>query len=732
MDSINFGNLTYNESNKKIQNQNNQQTIQQPEFGALDKAKLEADAVQIAGKTKEKTKEQVKENFIFRTLRNTFGVEDPKKLFTSLGLTVATVVGLAVFGNKMSNPTANLGNKVDKFLENNKAYKTIGNFFSKAKSSIGGFFKKSKTIKDVSETLKNRKAKPKSDFTRGYGRGFVSIFALTPVDILEKAFKQAGIDDVQSATKAMKKLVGDTPEAEKLAMQILGVENVQKATKTLRKVVPDPNLASSLAKETERIKNAKKLTKVLQEKLGNVPNIEDLANEIISQRTVKDNRAFCESLSNAMRKNLGCAGNTADDFAKFNKYLQEMQKGKLNGVDVSEFTGIDMKGGGPLGSWWPVNIVNSIGKKLGMKKGFCRGNLGDSLVKFNAVNGTLAKTKVGSFVQKMTTVPTESITNFVNDKSGLGVMLCASILSLYNNVQDAPKEKKVATIADDYVGTIGSIAIATPLAFGATYGLASLKNVKGNTIFSKGLKQIGKFFGMGLEKYAKDGKPIGATSNKLIGFLGGALRLVLIMFVFSPKFSKPIQDIIHKIFGKPYNKAEEEQKKALEAQKQTVIPELGITQGELMEKIQKNPQALERLQKDPMLLREVESNPKKLLEVLDGTTSKTPAQTPSNKPLSPANQNLINKRNNSLNNQNNLSNPAQAAGLKAPEANKQNSAQQKNDSQEQDGEKPIDTATYIPSSEYIAKTSVSDEQSQEINDALARADKVLAKAEQFI
>jgi uncharacterized ion transporter superfamily protein YfcC len=62
------------------------------------------------------------------------------------------------------------------------------------------------------------------------------------------------------------------------------------------------------------------------------------------------------------------------------------------------------------------------------------------------------------------------------------------------------------------------------------------------------------------------------------------------MFVFSPIFSKPINAAIHKIFGKPYDPDEAQKAKELEAQKAQVIPELGITQGELMEKIEKNPE----------------------------------------------------------------------------------------------------------------------------------------------
>lgn len=727
MNNVNFGNLTYQNTTKKMQNPASSQ-----EFGAIDKAKLQQDAVEISSKAKDKATEEVKENFIFRTLRNTFHVEDPKKFLVSLGLTVGTVVGGAVLGNRLSNSTANLGNKVDKFLEGNKTYNAIGDALNGAKKKVSKQLNKSKTVQDITETFKNRKAKARCDVTRGYGRGFVSIFALTPVDIFEKAFKQAGIDDVQSATKALKKLVGDA-DAEKFAKQILNLEGVEKAADSLKKYSNNLDgllkqaasaqglkkaiTTQDLAKELAGMKSPKKVAKVLKKALGDnadADKINKIAKEIVENRTVKDNRAFCESFSMAMRKHLGCAGNSADDFAKFNQALQEMQKGKINGVDVSEFIGIDMADkslNGIIGSWWPVNIINSIGKKFNPNFSFCRGNLFDSLVKFNAVNGTLAKTKVGSLVQKSVTVPTESITNFVNDKSGLGVFLCSSIMSLYNNVQDAPNDKKVSTIADDYVGTIGSIAVATPLAFASTYALASMKNLKGDTIITKGLRQFGKIFGAGLERFSKDGKSLGATSNPLIRVAGGALRFALIMFVFSSKFQQPIRNAIHKVFGKPYDKAEEEQQKALEAQKNEIIPELGITQGEFVEKINNNPEAIAKLQNNPELAAELQKNPKKLLDLLDGKEVTIGANEPqAQNGLSP----LLNEK-------------VASQASKTPEA--QTAAQP---AQAQVEDNQIDTATYIPSSKFIAKNAISPEQSDEINKAMARADKILAKAQQYM
>lgn len=636
MDKISFKNNVI--PNQTTQTPEIQQRMQSQEnFGAIDKEKLKQDTVELANKTKE----GAKENFVFRIMRK-MGSEDPKKTLKSIILTLGTVVGLAVLGNKMSNKTASWGLKVDEVVSNSNWYKKLSGALSGAKNKITGFFKKSKTVSDVANTLTNEatKAKPKADMCRGYGRGFVSIFSLTPVDILKKGFK-----DTDSAEKALKKIVGDD-KAKTFAAQLFATEK---------------------------------------------------------GKGIADNRKFCLELSNAIREKFDCV----NDNKKFLDILKEMQTGKIGDVDVSEFKDVIMKEKGfmgTIGSWWPVNIIEKVGKIFKKDFKFCRGNLGDSLVKYNAVNGTLAKTGLGKLTQKMITVPTESISNFVNDKSGLGVFLCSSIIAMYNSMQDAPKGKKAGVVADDFVGTIGSIAIATPLAFKTTYGLASLANLEGKTFGSKILKGIGKFFNMGL----KDG------AGKLARFGGGALRFGLIMFVFSSMFRKPIDKVVHKIFGKPYNKAEEEQKKAQEAQMNQIIPELGVSQAQLMEKIQKNPAAIERLQSDPQLLAKAQQNPKIIIDLLDGTYNENAQNTPVVSPTTPKAPQLS---------------PANRALLNGTSTINKTPSPTNNQPQQ----KIQDTVTYIPSSDFIAKDEyMSAEQSNEINSALARADKVLAQAEKYI
>lgn len=646
----------------------------QENFGAVDTEKLKQDTAEFAKKTTDEVK---KENFIFRTLRN-FGVSDPKKLLKSIGLTIVTTVGLALLGNKMSTKTADWGIKVDKFLKKQNWYSNISQKAGNIKSAIVGFLKKSKTIEDISNTLKTKMAKPKSDMTRGYGRGFVSIFSLTPVDTLKKMInnltservknvlaKKAGID-AKTAAKLAKKIAGKTSEEE--IHKILDTANIDK------KIDID-----KLCKGISAIKS-KTATYSLQKLVGQ-ESAGKFADQLISGK-IADNRVFCTDLSNAIREKF----NAGEDNKKFIEVLKKLKTGKIDKLNAKEFTNVTMKESG-LTDFFVGNWVAG------------KGNLGDSLIKFNAVNGTLADTAVGKLIQKSVTIPTESISNFVNDKSKLGLFLTLNTIGTFNNMQEAPKGKKVATVADDFMGTIGSIAIATPLAFKTTYGLATLSKLEGKGIISRALRTVGKFFHMGLGDWSKH-KFIGSLAGKI----GGATRFALIMFVFSSIFQKPIKKVIHKIFGKPYNKAEEEQKQLMEQQQNAVIPELGITNKELMEKIQANPKAFEKLQTNPLLAQEVANNPKLLLDLLDGKDVQ-----PKNLEMSPANKKYIQ-------NKDNINTSAELFKKKQPK--------------EQNATVTTDTATYIPSSENIAPdTTLNEMQLNELNQSLSRADKILKKAE---
>ena len=225
------------------------------------------------------------------------------------------------------------------------------------------------------------------------------------------------------------------------------------------------------------------------------------------------------------------------------------------------------------------------------------------------------------------------------------------------------------------------------------------------------LKPLGKFFGMGLD--AAKNK---TWKNLPARYGGGLLRFIMIMFVFQPFFNKPIQAAIQKIFGKPYDKDEAAKTAELEAQKQQIVPELGITQGELMDKIQKNPKALEKLQTDPKLAQTIQQNPKALLDLLDGKDVQyiepTPTPASQGQILSPANKSVIGNSTNMTTNT-----------INKVTTNNQTTNQNNN----------VDSATYIPSSAFTApSSSLSQEQLNEYNAMMTKADKALKRAEQYI
>ena len=47
--------------------------------------------------------------------------------------------------------------------------------------------------------------------------------------------------------------------------------------------------------------------------------------------------------------------------------FKDLQKGKVNNIDFSEFTQVKMNNGGIMGfisDWWPVNFIDTIGNKI--------------------------------------------------------------------------------------------------------------------------------------------------------------------------------------------------------------------------------------------------------------------------------------------------------------------------------------------------------------------------------
>lgn len=697
----------------------------QENFTAIDKEQLKQDSVELANKAKD----NAKENFIFKTMRN-LGVEDPKKFIKSVGLTILTVVGVAFIGNKTAGKTIDLGINIDKFLlEGNnfisKGYRAIAGFLGSGKNRLTNAIKnsKSKTVQDLSETFKNRVAKPIQKFAQTYGSGGKGIFSMTPPDVLRTGLNESS--GLNKITKEITKTLNENGiRGKKAANKVISTfltEGETRALEVLNEFTKDDNISKKLIGELTQSNS--KIQDRLKALFGN-------SSDEIFESLFKGGDYNHIDLSEKISKSIRKAHNlkTEEEVKAF--LVKEFEKGG----SFEDLSSVLMNKGGVMSSWWPVNLLEKIGRKITGKQDltFARGNLGNAILKRDAISGDMARTPFGKLVQFLPIFSSEYITNFVNDKSGFGVFLCGNLIGLYNNAQEAPKGKKVPTVTNDFGSTIGSVAVTTPIAAGITYGLATLKNLEGKSIISKGLKGLGKVFGLGLDKYVKDGNILKQipTTNKIARFAGGALRLAMIMFVVSPIVSKPVTKVINKIFGKPYNKAEEEmnakQQAAAEAEAKKIIPELGITQGEFIQKIQSNPKAVEELQKNPELVQKLQQNPKLLVDYLDGKDiTKVDAQAVSSnnnskKVVSPLNENIINSRKQNVQNQ-------------VPQTTLSNS----NNSQgvAQARPKSVDTATYVPSSAFVAKDSastLSQDKVAEYNQAMSKADKALAKAEKYI
>ena len=626
MSKISFGNLTTNAQSVSPQIQARLDSGEN--FTAIDKEKLKQDTVEI-------TQNAVKENFVFKVLRDTFGIKDPKKFLTSLGLTTITVIGFATAGNMSIKKMSKMGLDVDKFLLNNDLYKNITAFFKKGTDGITNLFKKSKTVNNVADTLKNNMAKPVWQMAKGTGQGIKIQFAYTIPDVLEALpLKSQG-----KTYKALKDSLGKGKAIKFITEAAQQGADKTKLVKYLTDEIGDSAKAAKLVDEV--FDNNKKLYDNLQKLVGSKAD-EYYKHCMNADRS--DIKGLVETLTKDIASNV--LGKTDYTKQELTDLLIAIKEGKtVNGIDFSEFNSVTMNREGIIGSWWPYNFINSVGKKFngGEDIRFTKGSLGDALLKYNVAAGNCADTMAGKITQNLLLVPGESISNFCCDAAGMNFFLLPMILDLFNTAQDAPKGQKTATVANDFVGSIGSLMITMPLATSATYGLASLKNINPDnaTKFSKYiLKPIGKFFGMGLD--AAKNK---TWKNLPARYGGGLLRFIMIMFVFQPFFNKPIQAAIQKIFGKPYDKDEAAKTAELEAQKQQIVPELGITQGELMDKIQKNPKALEKLQTDPKLAQTIQQNPKALLDLLDGKDVQyiepTPTQASQGQILSPANKSVF-------------------------------------------------------------------------------------------
>ena len=282
---------------------------------------------------------------------------------------------------------------------------------------------------------------------------------------------------------------------------------------------------------------------------------------------------------------------TCGNEAKFVEYLEALvgKDAKICGKTINEVAKACMKGDMVGESFkFSTDLMNSIKSQHGLKttedmlkffdglkngqigkntfefaknvkvKGWApgtRGNLGESLKKFAIMEGQSAKTTAGRFIQQSPLILAESIGNCINDRSMFGIMLGATYLPQnFKDAQDAPKGKKVKTVAAEFISSAASWAIGMATAGKLVYSAASLKNLKSTGAAANVLKKIGNIAATGLTE-----------GGKVKGFVGGAMRLAGVMFL-SSKISTPIDNFVKKSFGLPTEKEKQEAEKLKEQQ----------------------------------------------------------------------------------------------------------------------------------------------------------------------
>ena len=629
-------------------------------FTALDTEKLKQDTLELTNKAKE----NANENFIFKTLRN-FGVNDPKKFLKSVAMSIGAVIGVAILGNKLTNPARKLGHSIDKFLTGDNAVgkcrNAVINFFKKTGKNISTKLKKPKVIENAKKALENP-VERKWNLFRGFENGAKGLFANTNIETIENAISKDKNKAIETLTNLFN---GDSARAERVIADMTSMDKIKFSDKLL----------SEIANANECKIGSKEFGDILKK---------------LSDGGFGDGLRFIKM-----------AGKSEPSII-----------GKIMNFPVKF-----------MGDWWPANAINAASKKFrGKEIQALQGDLGDSLMKYAAVRGKLGQTLPSKIVQIIPPLVGDQVSNFVNDKSGFGVLLCANLIGNFNKLQDAPKEKKVTTAANDVAsGSLHWLA-AMPIAYGAVYGAASLSKMEGKDILTRLGRTIGKFFAVGLNSKEVTATGIKGALQRLAknskGLFGGIMRFALVAFVMQPFVGKYIDKLCAKIFGKPYDPAEAQKQKQLEEQRNTVIPELGITQGELQDKITKNPAAIQKLQTNPELVKAIDKSPKLMLDLLDNKEiNLEELKKPKANTQSPMLQNMI------KNGKTNTSNSADLFGSK----------NKKKDKTQEEEYKPKDSATYIPSSAFTAPPQpLSDKTLGEYNRLMAQSDRVLKAAEKYI
>ena len=525
------------------------------------------------------------------------------------------------------------------------------------------------------------------------GDNFIGKTRSEIIDLFKKGFKQLDKLPKPKFVKNVQKALQNPAKQKWSAFR--GLENGAKGlfSNTISETI-------STAVKKDKGDALKTLTKLLG---NNAQKAEEFINELAKEASDPSkltNVQFADKLIQEIKIANNCVDNP--------KALEEIFEKLSNGDFGSGLTRIKMNKGGLMGSWVPANIINDVSKLLtGKEHKALQGDLGESLIKYAAIRGKLAKTLPAKAVQIIPPLVGDYIGNFTNDMSTFGVILCGNLMANFNKLQDTPNDKKVVTAANEVASGSLNWLFGLPLAYGTTYTLATLAKTEGKDIMSRLIRTVGKVFALGLNQPG--------TIGGLKGILGGVGRFIVIAFIFSPYINNKISKICAKILGKPYDADEAEKQKKLEEQKNTIVPELGITQGELQKRIENNPAAIQKMQNNPKLTQAIDKNPKLLLDLLDGKEINPDEVL--NKPTtqSPMLQNMIK-------NGKPISNQADLFGSKTKEKTPQ-----------EQNTKIKDTATYIPNSQFTApRQEISPQLQEKYNYLLSRADVALKNAEKFI
>lgn len=335
------------------------------------------------------------------------------------------------------------------------------------------------------------------------------------------------VKDIKNVTSKSNRV---QPKMQMAKMTVLGPKGIFSLTSS--------EILNGIAKNCG---NEAKFTEYLEALVGKDAKIcgktvSETARALFNQETVGESFKFSTELMNAIKSNHGLK--TTEDMLKF---FDGVKAGKI-GEKTFEFAqNVKVRG------WAPGT----------------KGNLGETLKKFASMDGQSAQTKIGRFVQQSPLILSESIGNCVNDRTLFGIALGATYLPQnFNEAQDAPKGKKVRTVAAEFVSSAASWAIGMASAGAAVYSLASLKNLKSAGALANVLKKVGSVASIGL----------GENTSKAKGLLGGAMRFAGVMFL-SSKISKPIDNTVKKTFGVPTQAQKDASEKA--KQEQEIAQQLG-------------------------------------------------------------------------------------------------------------------------------------------------------------